>query len=125
MHIGLCISLEIDLDKIIAYIAKAFRDYMKEQNYSEVAICGLDECFCVGATAKGAVKNGVKVVMIENCIGRRFPDANVQRMREGLRALGIKYITEGKDWHAEYFCKVFLDILCIRLHKGIGRAGRY
>ena len=76
------------------YTAKAFREYMKEQDYSEVAICGIDECGCVGATAKGAVKTGVKVVMIENCIGRRFPDAKVQRMREKLRALGIQYITE-------------------------------
>ena len=58
------------------------------------AICGLDECGCVGATAKGAVKSGVKVVMIENCIGRRFPDAKVQRMREELRTLGINYRTE-------------------------------
>ena len=76
------------------YTSKAFREYMKEQNYSEVAICGLDECGCVGATAKGAVKTDVKVVMIENCIGRRFPDAKVQKMREDLRALGVKYIIE-------------------------------
>ena len=60
---------------------------MKEQNYTEVAICGLDECGCVGATAKGAVKTGATVVMIENCIGRRFPDAKVQKMRNDLIAL--------------------------------------
>ena len=65
---------------------------MKEQNYTEVAICGLDECGCVGATAKGAVKTGATVVMIENCIGRRFPDAKVQKMREKLKASGVKYI---------------------------------
>ena len=76
------------------YNAKNFREYMKEQNYSEVAICGLDECGCVGATAKGAVKTGVKVVMIENCIGRRFPDAKVQKMRKKLKALGVRYVTE-------------------------------
>ena len=87
-------DLSFEKNRSDTYTARAFRDYMKEQNYSEVAICGLDECGCVGATAKGAVKTGVKVVMIENCIGRRFPDAKVQRMREALRALGIKYTTE-------------------------------
>lgn len=76
------------------YTAKAFREYMKAQNYSEVALCGLDECGCVGATAKGAVKTGVNVVMIENCIGRRFPDEKVRKMREQLKMLGVRYITE-------------------------------
>ena len=76
------------------YTAKAFREHMKAQDYGEVAICGLDECGCVGATAKGAAKTGVKVVMIENCIGRRFPDEKVQKMRKELKALGVEYITE-------------------------------
>ncbi|MBO4907831.1 MAG: cysteine hydrolase [Lachnospiraceae bacterium] len=77
-----------------AYTAKAFREYMKNQDYNEIAICGIDECGCVGATAKGAVKNGAKVVMIENCIGSRFPDAKVRKMRDELKALGVKYIIE-------------------------------
>ena len=76
------------------YTAKTFRIFMKEQNYTEVAICGLDECGCVGATAKGAVKTGATVVMIENCIGRRFPDAKVQKMRNELITLGVRYVTE-------------------------------
>ncbi|MBQ6637799.1 MAG: cysteine hydrolase [Lachnospiraceae bacterium] len=76
------------------YTAKAFREHMKEQGYKEVAICGLDECGCVGATAKGAVKTGAKVFMIENCIGRRFPDEKVQKMRKELKGLGVKYITD-------------------------------
>ena len=54
-------------------------------------LCGLDECGCVGATAKGAVKTGVKVTLLEDCIGRRFPDEKVQRMRASLRALGCVY----------------------------------
>ena len=77
-----------------AYTAKAFREYMKNQSYNEIAICGIDECGCVGATAKGAVKTGAKVVMIENCIGSRFPDAKVRKKRDELKALGVKYIIE-------------------------------
>ncbi len=77
-----------------SYTAKAFREYMKRQNYSEIALCGLDECGCVGATAKGAVKTGARVIMIENCIGRRFPDEKVQKMRKTLSTLGVQYISE-------------------------------
>ena len=75
------------------YTAKAFREYMQKQNYTGVAICGLDECGCVGATAKGAVKTGIEVVMLQNCIGSRFPDAKVQKMRNKLRTLGAVYVS--------------------------------
>lgn len=74
------------------YTAKAFREYMKTQGYKEVVLCGLDECGCVGATAKGAVKAGVKVIMLEACIGRRFPEKKVRKMREQLKAIGVEYI---------------------------------
>ena len=74
-----------------SYTSKAFREYMKEQDYSCVELCGLDECGCVGATAKGAVKTGVSVTMIKNCIGRRFPDEKVQRIRKELISMGVKY----------------------------------
>lgn len=91
-------GLEIVSDMIFeknrsdAYTAKPFQEYMKNQGYKEIAICGLDECGCVGATAKGAVKTGASVVMVENCIGRRFPDAKVQKMRDELKVLGVKYL---------------------------------
>ncbi len=74
------------------YTAKAFREYMKTQGYKEVVLCGLDECGCVGATAKGAVKAGTKVSMLEDCIGRRFPEKKVRKMREQLKAIGVEYI---------------------------------
>jgi nicotinamidase-related amidase len=74
------------------FTAKLFREYVKKQGYREMILCGLDECGCVGATAKGAVKAGIKVSMLTDCIGRRFPDAKVQSMRKGLKALGVEYI---------------------------------
>ncbi len=76
------------------YTAKAFRAHMKAQGYKDVAICGLDECGCVGATAKGAAKTGVNVFMIENCIGCRFPKERIRKMRRELNDLGVKYMTE-------------------------------
>ncbi|MBQ9608780.1 MAG: cysteine hydrolase [Lachnospiraceae bacterium] len=74
------------------YTAKDFRQHMEKQGYNEVVLCGLDECGCVGATAKGAAKTGVKVFMLKDCIGRRFPDEKVQKMRADLKALGVQYI---------------------------------
>ena len=74
------------------YSSKTFREFMQEQNYSEIYLCGLDECGCVGATAKGAAKTGAKVFMLTDCIGRRFPESKVMKMRSELRELGVKYL---------------------------------
>ena len=76
-----------------SYTSKAFREFMQKQGYKEVILCGLDECGCVGATAKGAVKTGAKVTMLENCIGRRFPEDKVKKMRAELGKLGVSYIS--------------------------------
>ena len=65
---------------------------MKKQNYSVVALCGLDECGCVGATAKGAVRTGVHVMMLKDCIGRRFPMKTVLKKRETLIGMGIEIV---------------------------------
>lgn len=75
-----------------AYFSKAFMEHMKKQSYTEIVLCGLDECACVGATAKGAVKTGAKVFMLENCIGTRFPNDKVLKMRDKLTSLGVQYI---------------------------------
>lgn len=79
-------------NKSDSFSAKSFREFMKKQQYSEVTICGLDECGCVGTTAKGAVNAGIKVCMLTDCIGRRFPDNKVLRMRNELKLLGVEYI---------------------------------
>ena len=75
-----------------AYTAKAFKQHMEKQGYREVVLCGLDECGCVGATAKGAAQTGVKVFMLTDCIGSRFPDEKVEKMRAELKAAGVQYI---------------------------------
>lgn len=75
-----------------AYSSKAFRTHMQQQGYTEVVLCGLDECGCVGATAKGAAKTGVSVSVIEHATGCRFPDARKQKMRAALHRLNVQYI---------------------------------
>ena len=91
-------GLDVISDKIFeknrsnSFTAKPFREYAKKQGYEEMVLCGLDECGCVGATAKGAVKAGIKVCMLTDCIGRRFPEQKVNQMRTELKALGVSYI---------------------------------
>lgn len=74
------------------YTSKAFREHMEKTGYDEVVLCGLDECGCVGATAKGAVRTGIKVKMLGKCIGSRFPQEKIQNMRDQLAKLGVEYI---------------------------------
>ena len=95
LYSGLNVVSDLYFEKNLpdAYSAKPFREYMEQQGYTELAVCGLDECGCVGATAKGALKTGVNVLMLENCIGRRFSDDKVQKMRDSLITLGVQYIT--------------------------------
>lgn len=96
LYPGLDIVSDLYFEKNLpdSYTAKAFREHMKAQGYTEVVLCGLDECGCVGATAKGAVKTGVKVYMLEDAIGRRFPEARVKKTREKLKGSGVEYIRQ-------------------------------
>ncbi len=75
-----------------SYSARVFREHMKKNGYSEVILMGLDECGCVGATAKGAAKTGIKVKISEKCIASRFPEMKIVKMREHLKQLGVEYI---------------------------------
>ena len=94
LYPGLEIVSDLRFEKNLpdCYSAKAFREFMQKQGYSEVVLCGLDECGCIGATAKGAAKTGVKVKMLTDCIGRRFPEERVNKMRAELKAIGVEYI---------------------------------
>ncbi len=73
------------------FTAKKFREFMARQQYSEIAVCGLDECGCVGATAKGAVKAGLKVSLLSDATGTRFSGRKLLRMREKLNKMGVIY----------------------------------
>ena len=74
------------------YTSRPFREHMEKNGYSEVVLMGLDECGCVGATAKGAAKAGTKVKIPEDCIASRFPKTKVMKMREQLRRVGVEYL---------------------------------
>lgn len=42
--------------------------------------------------AEKIFKGSVKVLMLTDCIGRRFPESKVHKMRAKLEALGVQYI---------------------------------
>ena len=54
------------------YTSKDFREHMKAQDYKKVVVCGLDECGCVGATAKGAIKTGAKHLWLKIVLDEDF-----------------------------------------------------
>ena len=94
LYDGLSVVSDLVFEKYFSntFTSKSFREHMAKAGYTEVVLCGLDECGCVGATAKGAVKAGLKVTMLTDCIGRRFPEAKVSKMRAKLRKLGVEYV---------------------------------
>ena len=65
---------------------------LEKTGYSEVVLTGLDECGCVGATARGAARTGIKVKMLGDCIASRFPQAKIMKIREQLNNAGVEYI---------------------------------
>ncbi|MCH5324922.1 MAG: cysteine hydrolase [Eubacterium sp.] len=94
LYSGLDVVSDLYFEKNLSdsYSSKSFREHMEKQKYAEIVLCGLDECGCVGATAKGAADTGAKVFMLENSIGSRFPKEKVRKMRDSLAALGVRYI---------------------------------
>lgn len=73
------------------FTSSQFKKLFAEKKYKELHICGLDECGCVGATAKGAIKAGCKTVLISAATGSRFPASKQKKTRSTLTALGVIY----------------------------------
>lgn len=94
LYSGLDVVSDLYFEKNLpdTYTAKKFRTFMQKQGYAEIAVCGLDECGCVGATAKGASKTGAKVTLIEKATACRFPAEKQRKMRQSLEKLGVRYV---------------------------------
>lgn len=74
------------------FTSKPFREYMSQKKYSEITVCGLDLCGCVGATAEGALKTGAKVFLVENSTGCRFSTVKAEKRKKELQSKGVKFI---------------------------------
>lgn len=74
------------------FTSKNFQEHIKKSNYTEIALCGIDECACVGETAKGAIKTGYKTPIIKNATGCRFSKDKLEKMCNELNSLGVDYV---------------------------------
>lgn len=94
LYSGLNIVSELYFEKNLpnSFSASGFRKHMEGKKHDRIVLCGLDECGCVGATARGALKTGSEVCIISNSTGRRFPDAKTMKNRLKLEQLGVKFI---------------------------------
>lgn len=94
LYSGINIVSDLYFEKNLpdSFTASAFQKHMESQKYDKIVLCGLDECGCVGATAKGALKTGAEICIISRSTGRRFPDKKSMANRLKLEKLGIKFI---------------------------------
>jgi len=91
---GLDVVSDLCFDKNLpnAFTAKKFREFFNSQGYDEVVVCGLDECGCVGATALGTVKAGVRTSLLKSCTGCRYKAEKQAKQHEKLTKNGVEYI---------------------------------
>lgn len=75
-----------------SFTAKKFREHMASRQYSEIYLCGLDLCGCVGKTALGAVKVCKKVFIVGDCTGSRFDKSRQDKMKKALTDAGAAFI---------------------------------
>lgn len=75
-----------------SFTSRSFKSFVTTKEYSEITVCGLDLCGCVGATAKGAIKTGIAVKLSEAATGCRFGKEKANRMKKDLISLGVKII---------------------------------
>lgn len=74
-----------------AFTNRKLKRYIKEKGIDEIFIIGCDSTKCAFYTAKGAIKNGIKVSMIIDGIFTFCPN-DVEKVEGELEKLGVKYI---------------------------------
>ena len=72
-----------------SFTSKPFREHMAAMDYSEVHLCGLDLCGCVGKSALGAAKSCKKVYVHRNAVGSRFDSKRQSKMIIALKNAGV------------------------------------
>ena len=94
LYDGLHIVSDLIFDKYTsdAFKSKRFRQYISDNNYDEILLCGLDQCGCVYHTAIGALKAGKKVSIIKNATACRFSEKKRVKAVKGLKELGVHFV---------------------------------
>lgn len=94
LYSGLHLVSEHCFEKNVAdaYLDPAFAEFMAAQQYTDILLCGIDECGAVAATAKGAQDHGASVTILRDATASRFPIGKLAPLRAELKARGIQYV---------------------------------
>jgi nicotinamidase-related amidase len=82
-----------DKEKPSSFSSKEFVNYLASNNVNELALAGLDGRFCINATAKDALRRGLKADLLGNAIASAFPKRWIN-VKQSLKSLGAKLKTE-------------------------------
>lgn len=91
---GLDIVTELCYDKLFgdALTNKELLALIRERGYTELHLCGLDECGCVTATALGAAKRGITAKVVRAGTATVFPEKKVAKARKKLAEAAVEFI---------------------------------
>ncbi len=91
---GLDVVSELYFEKNLpdSFTAKKFREFMQTQGYSQIHVCGVDLCGCVGATALGAAKVCKDVFLVRGSVGCRYDEKKQEKVRRRLESAGVRFI---------------------------------
>lgn len=73
-----------------AFTNSDLKRYIIENKYNEVEVIGVDGGGCVGYTALGACKEGLKVSIIGKAVGTMFED-KARKLNDKLTKLGVEF----------------------------------
>ncbi len=68
------------------------RDYLREKDCDTLHLCGLDEYGCVTATALGAVRRGMRAMILRDGTATVMPEKKASKARERLKKAGIAHL---------------------------------
>jgi len=91
---GLDIVSDLCFDKLFgdALTNKELLALVRGRGYSELHLCGLDECGCVTSTALGAAKRGITAKIVRAGTVSVFPEKKVTKARKRLAEAGVEFI---------------------------------
>lgn len=77
-------------------VANAFKNnnlvkFVRDNSISQVELVGVDGIGCVFRTAKGAVDMGLKVTILNDCVGTINPEKYI-KLTHKLKSFGVAYI---------------------------------
>lgn len=91
---GLDIVSDLCFDKLLgdALTNRELLAMVRERGYTELHLCGLDECGCVTSTALGAAKRGITAKVVRAGTVTVFPEKKVAKARKKLAEAGVEFI---------------------------------